>query len=126
MFDRFYAKKWRFFLQIFREKLAFFGVNFILQKFCQCKKNDKYQVCNSYVQIQERLRIIPQFYVYLFGCRTVRLVLGPLKLPIVTLKVLQYVYFSFLRNGRRVSPILPYKILHHHILNTNFREINFY
>ena len=22
----------------------FFGVNFILQKFCQCKKNDKYQV----------------------------------------------------------------------------------
>ena len=23
----------------------FFGVNFILQKFCQCKKNDKYQVC---------------------------------------------------------------------------------
>ena len=24
--------------------MAFFGVNFILQKFCQCKKNDKYQV----------------------------------------------------------------------------------
>ena len=23
---------------------AFFGVNFILQKFCSCKKNDKYQV----------------------------------------------------------------------------------
>ena len=24
--------------------MAFFGVNFILQKFCPCKKNDKYQV----------------------------------------------------------------------------------
>ena len=24
--------------------MAFFGVNLILQKFCQCKKNDKYQV----------------------------------------------------------------------------------
>ena len=24
---------------------AFFGVNFILQKFCSCKKDDKYQVC---------------------------------------------------------------------------------
>ena len=24
--------------------MRFFGVNFILQKFCQCKKNDKYQV----------------------------------------------------------------------------------
>ena len=39
---------------------------------------------NSYVQIQEGLRIIFQFGIYLFGCRTVRLVLGPLKLPIVT------------------------------------------
>ena len=30
---------------IFNAKdLAFFGVNFILQKFCSCKKNDKYQV----------------------------------------------------------------------------------
>ena len=27
------------------KKLEFFGVNFILQKFCPCKKNDKYQVC---------------------------------------------------------------------------------
>ena len=27
------------------QKLAFFGVNFILQKFCPCKKNDKYKVC---------------------------------------------------------------------------------
>ena len=26
--------------------MAFFGVNFILQKFCPCKKNDKYQVCH--------------------------------------------------------------------------------
>ena len=25
--------------------MAFFGVNFIFQKFCQCKKNDKYEVC---------------------------------------------------------------------------------
>ena len=33
------------FLQIEREKLPFFGVNFILQKFCVCKKNDKYEVC---------------------------------------------------------------------------------
>ena len=24
---------------------VYFGVNFILQKFCLCKKNDKYQVC---------------------------------------------------------------------------------
>ena len=27
--------------------MAFFGVNFILQKFCPCKKNDKYKVCPS-------------------------------------------------------------------------------
>ena len=26
---------------------AFFGVNFILQKFCLCKKNDKYEVWNE-------------------------------------------------------------------------------
>ena len=26
--------------------MAFFGVNFILQNSCPCKKNDKYQVCN--------------------------------------------------------------------------------
>ena len=25
-------------------KIGVFGVNFILQKFCPCKKNDKYQV----------------------------------------------------------------------------------
>ena len=25
--------------------MRFFGVNFSLQKFCLCKKNDKYQVC---------------------------------------------------------------------------------
>merc|ERR1712107_465086 len=31
--------------KIYTEKLAFFGVNFIFQKFCQCKKNDKYEVC---------------------------------------------------------------------------------
>ena len=51
-FYRFNAKSWHF-RQILREnvafftreKLAFFGVNFILQKFCPCKKNDKYEVC---------------------------------------------------------------------------------
>ena len=43
-FYRFNAKNWHF-RQILREKLAFFGVNLILQKFCPCKKNDKYQVC---------------------------------------------------------------------------------
>ena len=34
------------FLQIYREKLAFFGVNFILQKFCSCKKmtNIRYEL----------------------------------------------------------------------------------
>ena len=37
-------KNWHF-LQIQREKLAFFGVNLILQKFCPCKKNDIYKVC---------------------------------------------------------------------------------
>ena len=47
IFDRFYAIKWRF-LQILREKLAFFGVNFIIQKFCPCKKNDKYEVCECW------------------------------------------------------------------------------
>merc|ERR1712107_285755 len=31
--------------KIYTEKLAFFGVIFIFQKFCQCKKNDKYEVC---------------------------------------------------------------------------------
>ena len=48
IFNWFYAKKWRF-LQIKREKLAFFGVNFILQKIWLCKKNDKYQVCVPYI-----------------------------------------------------------------------------
>ena len=43
-FYRFNAENWHF-RQILREKVAFFGVNFILQKFCPCKKNDKYQVC---------------------------------------------------------------------------------
>ena len=26
--------------------MRFFGVNFILQKLCQCKKNDNYKVCS--------------------------------------------------------------------------------
>ena len=27
--------------------MAFFDINYILQKFCPCKKNDKYQVCRD-------------------------------------------------------------------------------
>ena len=55
IFDRFYAEKVAFFTDLMQKignllcKLAIycvnFGVNFILQKFCLCKKNDKYQVC---------------------------------------------------------------------------------
>ena len=43
VFCRNNAKNWQFsvyFVVIY----AFFGVNFILQKFCLCKKNDKYEV----------------------------------------------------------------------------------
>ena len=29
--------------------MAYFGVNFILQTFCSCKKNDKYQVCREHL-----------------------------------------------------------------------------
>ena len=43
-FDRFYVKKWLFFTDLTR-KICVFGVNFILQRFCSCKKNDKYKVC---------------------------------------------------------------------------------
>ena len=32
--------------------MAFFGVNFILQKFCPCKKNDKYKVWSLTTKIQ--------------------------------------------------------------------------
>ena len=32
---------------------AFFGVNFILRKFCLCKRNDKYDVCNEEVGIRD-------------------------------------------------------------------------
>ena len=32
---------WNSFVVIY----AFFGVNFLIQKFCPCKKNDKYEVC---------------------------------------------------------------------------------
>ena len=42
-FYRFNVKNWQFtvyFVVIY----AFFGANFILQKFCMCKKNDKYEV----------------------------------------------------------------------------------
>ena len=41
-FYRFNAKNWQSTVYFFTR---FFGVNFILQKFCPCKKNDKYEVC---------------------------------------------------------------------------------
>ena len=47
-FYRFNAKNWHF-RQILREKLAFFGVNFILQNFARVKKNDKYEVWAHHV-----------------------------------------------------------------------------
>ena len=34
---------WNSFVVIY----AFFGVNFLIQKFCPCKKNDKYEVCDD-------------------------------------------------------------------------------
>ena len=40
---------------------VFFGVNFILQKFCLCKKNDKYEVCSYLAQkklISEMISVI--------------------------------------------------------------------
>ena len=52
-FYRFNAKNLRFFTDLtrkigiyYRKILAFFVVNFILQKFCSCTKNDKYEVCH--------------------------------------------------------------------------------
>ena len=48
--------------------MAFFGVNFILQKFCQCKKNDKYQVwgspqeCSKYQKQAKRKTILIHSY----------------------------------------------------------------
>ena len=50
-FYKFNAKNWQFTVYIGNLlcKLAIycvnFGVNFTLQKFCLCKKNDKYEVC---------------------------------------------------------------------------------
>ena len=57
-FYRFNAKNWQFtvYFAVITQKIGnflcilswftrFLGVNFILQKFCQCKKNGKYQVC---------------------------------------------------------------------------------
>ena len=35
-----------------RGKLAFFYVNFILQKFCPCKKNDKFQVWEEAIKLK--------------------------------------------------------------------------
>ena len=47
-FYRFNAKNWQFTVGNLLCKLAIyrvnFGVNFMFQKFCLCKKNDKYEV----------------------------------------------------------------------------------
>ena len=51
-FSTVFTRKSGVFLQIWRKKLAFFGVNFILQKFCLCKKmtNMRYvQVMTSFL-----------------------------------------------------------------------------
>ena len=37
--------------------MAFFGVNFILQKFCLCKKNDKYKVWAKVILYFQWLRL---------------------------------------------------------------------
>ena len=58
-FYRFNAKNWQITVWIGNLlcKLAYycvnFGVNFILQKFCLCKKNDKYQVCVNPIKIHQ-------------------------------------------------------------------------
>ena len=44
VFCRNNAKKLAIYCVFCRNLRFFFGVNFILQKFCPCKKNDKYQV----------------------------------------------------------------------------------
>ena len=53
-FYRFNAKNWQFtvYFAVITQKIgnllviyAFFGVYFILEKFCPCKKNDIYMVC---------------------------------------------------------------------------------
>ena len=68
-FYRFNAKNWHF-RQILHEKVAFFGVNFILQKFCLCKKNDKYKVCIPYTYCWISTFVYPRrfFCFYRFEC----------------------------------------------------------
>ena len=36
------------------EIYAFFGVNFIIRKFCPCKRNDKYEVCFAFALIYDK------------------------------------------------------------------------
>ena len=38
--------------------MRFFDVKFILQKFCSCKKNDKYEVCLHYESLTGTERIV--------------------------------------------------------------------
>ena len=46
--------------------MVFFGVNLILQKFCQCKKNDKYQVCSCWCHVTD---LWHSCYRQIFWCR---------------------------------------------------------
>ena len=61
--------------------MAFFGVNFILQKFCPCKKNDKYKVWQFPVEIDFdhslfKIFELPAFLLdlasFLFPCPTLQ------------------------------------------------------
>merc|ERR1712016_289713 len=69
-FYRFSAKNWHF-LQILLGKVAFFGVNFILQKFCPCRKNDKLEVCARVCQsMPEYARVCQSMPEYARVCQT--------------------------------------------------------
>ena len=61
-FYRFNAKNWQFNVYIV-VIYAFFGVNFILQRFCSCKKNHKYQVCARAVSRKTPIYFILWLYV---------------------------------------------------------------
>jgi len=65
-----FRRKFRCKLAEIGEKLAFFGVNFILQKFCLCKKNDKYEVCTEYFLFFYN----DTFLLYSMYCRAARIV----------------------------------------------------
>ena len=83
-FYRFNAKNWQFtvYFAVITQKIGnllcilsqftrFFGVNFILQKFCPCKKIDKYQVClhegfpKPGVFLSSLPYLVPQFWIML-------------------------------------------------------------